>query len=225
MVGRALLVTLAVAVGCGRLGYDPLVGQAGAGGAVVPAGSGGAAGGGAGGITGAGGAGAGAGAGGTGGGADAAACGQAGALTQVWSFDTTVQDWELSGTGTFGWTGADGDPAPGALDVAWTSGTVHPRLVRSLGDLSGKIIGANVWLDPGTGSGVTAKVFVQTGTRLDWADGGVQALTAGQWTCVGLDVSNPAFGKQMYDPTDVEILGLELAGSGSCHVLIDQVGY
>ena len=113
MVGRVLLVTLAVSAGCGRLGYDPLVDPAGAGGTVVPAGSGGAAAGGAGGAAGAGGASA----GGSGGGADAAVCGQAAAQTQVWSFDTTVQGWELSGTGTFGWTGADGDPSPGALDV------------------------------------------------------------------------------------------------------------
>jgi hypothetical protein len=226
MVRRVSLALFVVLAGCGRLGYDPLaegaggaIGLGGAGGGGAASGAGGTFG--SGGASGAGGGGVdGSGSDGAGGGAT---CGQAGAPTQVWSFDTTVEGWELSGTGTFGWTGTDGDPSVGALQVDWSSGTVHPRLVQALGNLTGKIITMNVRVD--AGSGVTAKLFVQTSSRLDWADGGLQAPTPGQWTCLALDLDNPVFAKQMYDPTDVQIVGLELDGMGSDSVLIDQVAY
>jgi hypothetical protein len=63
------------------------------------------------------------------------------------------------------------------------------------------------------------------GARLTWADGGQVAPAPGQWTCLALDVDNPVFVKQQYDPTDAQIVGVELLGSGVCRVYIDQVAY
>src|SRR5262245_65071805 len=72
-------------------------------------------------------------------------CNQAGTPTQVWSFDTDLQSWELSGSGSMVWTGAVGDPGLGAIQVDWNAGTTtHPRLVQALGDLRGRIITARV---------------------------------------------------------------------------------
>jgi len=222
---------------CGRLRYDPLApdldasGSSGFGGA----GFGGAGSGGAGGR----------GTGGGGGTVDAAAmddaaddlltppndssappamCSQAGTPTQIWAFDTGVDAWELSGNGTMIWTGATGDPAAGALQVDWSNGqTIHPRLVQPLGDLRGRIATVEVWVDAGTNVGV--KLFTQTGTKLAWADGGQMFPQPGQWTCLALDFDNPNFSRQQYDASDVQILGLELVGSGASRVFIDELAY
>ncbi|HMF43065.1 MAG TPA: hypothetical protein VKQ32_20470 [Polyangia bacterium] len=242
---QALAVALLVCAGCGRIGYDAL---AQSGGGSTGTGLGGASVAGSGGSAGAGGSAAGAGGsalgtgGGTGGalgtggvtgtggassGGDAApntTCSQAGTATQFWSFDTDAQGWELSGPGSMVWTGAVGDPVVGALQVDWGGGSsTHPRLVQALGDLRGRIITAEVWVDAGTN--VTAKLFVQTGTKQVWADGGVVTPTPGQWTCLALDVDNPAFSHQQYDPTSVAIVGLELDGTGATRIYFDTFAY
>ena len=95
--------------------------------------------------------------------------------------------------------------------------------MQALGDLRGRILTARVWVD--AGSKVTAKLFVQTGTKQVWADGGVVTPTPGQWTCQALDVNNPVFGKQQYDPSNVAILGFELDGTGATRVYFDQIAY
>jgi hypothetical protein len=234
----------AAIAGCGRIGYGDLAsgpdGQAlsGLGGAAggSPAGSagssgqggGGASSTGVGGAIGAGGATGAGGAIGSGGagvdGGPPASCSQASTPTRAWSFDADLQSWELSGPGTMAWTGAAGDPALGSLQVDWVSGTLtHPRLVQSLGDLSGRILTAEVWLD--SGAGATAKLFAQTGTRSVWADGGVVTPTVGRWTCLALDLDNPVFSHQQYDPTQVAIVGFELDCPGTCRVYLDQVAY
>jgi len=234
MLWRAVAAAVLVGAGCGRIGYDAL--------AVNDAGSGPGAGGGGGALlAGAGGSASGSGGRGAGGAAvgamDAAGdqalgaadapppnttCGQAGTPTQLWSFDTDVQGWELSGPGTMVWTGAVGDPAPGAIEVDW-SGTTHPRLVQALGYLRGRIITTEVWVDAGVT--VTAKLFVQTGTKWVWADGGIVTPIGGQWNCLALDVDNPAFSKNQYDPSSVSVIGLELGDNGTNRVYFDQFAY
>jgi hypothetical protein len=69
------------------------------------------------------------------------------------------------------------------------------------------------------------KPFVQTTSRYWWADGGVVTPPAGQWTCVTLDIDNPAFSRQQYDPSDIQILGFELQTMAAGRVYIDQVAY
>jgi hypothetical protein len=236
----ALLKTLAgvafLAAACGRIGYEPLPGPASSGaggslgagtGGVTTTGAGGARGGGSGGSGAAGATGA-AGASGAGGGLDAsgptATCSQAGSPTMTWSFDADMQSWELSGPGTMVWTAAAGDPSAGALQLDWNSGsTTQPRLVQALGDLSGRIATARVWLDSGTG--VWVKLFVQTTSKLSWGDGGTVDLSPGQWTCLALDMSNPSFSKPQYDPTDVQVIGFQLQAGGQSRVYIDTVAY
>ena len=151
-------------------------------------------------------------------------CGPTGALTETWSFDADVEGWDLADGTSLTWTGAVGDPAPGALQANWTGAApVHPRRVQAFGDLRGHVVRALVWVDPGEAVGV--KVFVQTGVRYWWADGGQVMVPSGQWSCVTLDVDNPAFGRTQYDPTDVKVLGVELQTTSSGHAYIDQVAY
>lgn len=150
-------------------------------------------------------------------------CGTAGTATKIWSFATDVEGWDFA-DGTMIWTSTVGDPNPGALQVDWTGALpVHPRRVQALGDLRGHVVTALVLVNSGAPVGV--KVFVQTGSRYWWADGGVVMLPSGQWTCVTLDIDNPAFSRQQYDPTDVQVLGLELQTASSGRVYIDQVEY
>jgi hypothetical protein len=142
----------------------------------------------------------------------------------VWSFDADAQGWVLSGAGTVVWNGTVGSPSPGALQVDWGSGqAIQVLLKQALGDLRGRIVTARVWLD--TGGAVSARIFVQTGTRSVWADSGYVTLSQGQWTCLALDIDNPVFSRQQYDPTDVEILGLDMQANGTSRVYIDTVAY
>jgi hypothetical protein len=152
-----------------------------------------------------------------------ASCGPAGVPIKIWSFATDVESWDFP-DGTMTWTGAVGDPDPGALQVDWTGSLpVHPRRMQALGDLQGRVVTARVWVDSGASVGI--KVFVQTGSRYWWADGGMVMPRLREWTCVTLDIDNPAFARQQYDPRDVQVLGLELQTTGSARVYIDQVAY
>jgi hypothetical protein len=151
------------------------------------------------------------------------ACGLTRSTTRIWSFATDIEGWDFA-DGTMTWTGALGDPSPGALQVDWTASVpVHPRRVEALGDLRGRVVTAWIWVAPGPAVGV--KVFVQTGSRYWWADGGVVTPPPGQWTCVTLDIDNPAYSRQLYDPTDVQVIGLELQTTTSSRAYIDQVAY
>jgi hypothetical protein len=153
-----------------------------------------------------------------------ASCSQAGSPIMTWSFDTDVQGWALSGAGTMVWNATVGSPSPGALEVDWNNGqAIQARLVQALGNLSGRIVTASVWLD--TGTGVQARIFVQTGTRSVWADSGYVTLKAGQWTCLALDIDNPVFSRQQYDPTNVQVLGVDMQAGGTARLYIDTVAY
>ena len=153
-----------------------------------------------------------------------ATCTQAGSPTMIWPFDADVQGWQLSGAGTLAWSGTIGSPSPGSLQVDWGSGqAIQILLMQAFGNLTGRIVTARVWLD--TGGAVSARIFVQTGTRSVWADSGYVTLSQGQWTCLALDIDNPVFSRQQYDPTDVEILGLDMQANGTSRVYIDTVAY
>jgi hypothetical protein len=154
--------------------------------------------------------------GGTGGGS-ATGCQPAVSAT-TWAFDQTVEAWQLSldgGTsGTLVWTGATGDPSPGALQLDVTiSGkqAVRVLLEQTFPDLTGKTLYARVFLD--SGSGVVVKPFVQTGASYYWAEGPAVALAAQQWTCLNLDFANPTTGGATIDPTDVRRIGVLVFGA------------
>ena len=95
--------------------------------------------------------------------------------------------------------------------------------MEAFGDLRGHVVTARVWVDPRAAVGI--KVFVQTGVRYWWADGGQVTPPPGQWSCVTLDIDNPIYSRIQYDPTDVTVLGLELQTTGTGRVYIDQVAY
>jgi hypothetical protein len=95
--------------------------------------------------------------------------------------------------------------------------------VQALGNLTGRIATFQVWVD--SGAGVTVKPFVQTSARLDWADGGVYMPAAQQWTCVSIDLDSPAFSKTQYDPSDVQVIGLELDATSGARLYVDEAAY
>jgi hypothetical protein len=163
-------------------------------------------------------------------------CAAAVTPAREWTFDSSVQGWSVeTDTGvpaTLTWTGAAGDPSPGALQAdiapaATDSGTVTGAWVsfvpESPLDLSGRTITAWVWLD--SGDSPNLKTFVQTGDQYNWADNGTVHLFAHEWTCVAMPVSAPSYRQPNYDPTRAIKLGFEMLGLSPFRLLIDSVRY
>jgi hypothetical protein len=149
----------------------------------------------------------------------------------TWAFDETVEGWQLSldgGTsGTLVWTGATGDPTPGALQldatISSSKQTVRVLLEQTFPDLTGKTLYARVFLD--SASGVMVKPFVQTGASYNWAEGPGVVLATQQWTCLKLDFANPATGGATIDPTDVRRIGVLVIGATTLRLYTDYVTY
>ena len=159
----------------------------------------------------------------------AGGCGPA-SPTATWAFASDTESWQLeadpTATGTLRWAAAIGDPLPGALEFDATinsQGNVRVYQALSPRDLRGKVIYARVLLD--AGPGVSAKVFAQSGSSLTWADGGEAYLDAQQWSCVSLDLQNPAVTVPGFDRTDVRRIGVFIFGDASPRVYVDQVSY
>jgi hypothetical protein len=156
---------------------------------------------------------------------------------RAWTFDSDTEGWVFllnSGvSGGVSWTGSTGDPSPGALEVDVTSlpadaGTLNGGWVEfqatALGNLTGRVVSAWVWLDSGTTPNV--KVFVQTGSQYTWADNGTVHLMPHVWTCLSLDVSSPSYTNGPdYDPQNVVRLGFEMLGPTPFRVYVDSVSY
>jgi hypothetical protein len=152
---------------------------------------------------------------------------------QSWTFndgDAGVDGWTVSSdtgvSASVTWTGATGNPSPGALLFAVTAGDganqgAWLRNAASYGDLTGRTISAWLWL--GGGPSPHLKLFVQTGSEYVWADGGTVNLAPQQWTCVSLSVSSPAYNGPEYDPTDVVNIGFETVAVDSFQLYVDTV--
>jgi hypothetical protein len=163
----------------------------------------------------------------------AAGCGAA-VPTATWAFASDLESWRIetdaAATGSLNWTAATGDPAPGALqlDATVTTGT-GPGNVRvyldqgSTRDLTGKVIYARVLLE--AGPGVSAKVFVQSGSGYVWADGYEVLLDAQRWNCVSFDPERPSVSALGFDRADVRKIGVFFFGDASPRLYIDQVNY
>ena len=149
----------------------------------------------------------------------------------TWTFDQTVEAWQLSlsgGTsGTLVWTGTTGNPTLGALQLDATISsnkqTVRVLLEQTFPDLTGKTLYERVFLD--SGSGVMVKPFVQTGASYDWAEGPPVVLATQQWTCLNLDFANPTTGGATIDPTDVRRIGVLVLGATTLRLYTDYVTY
>jgi hypothetical protein len=162
-------------------------------------------------------------------GASLTGCGPA-APSALWSFASDREGWQIEAdpgaSGTLSWTGAHGDPAPGALEidatVANVVNNVRAYLDQSPRNLTGKVLYAHVFLESGTG--VAAKVFVQSGASA-WADGHDVYLDAQQWHCVSFDPRDPSVVTPDFDRTAVRRVGVFFFGDASSRLYVDQVSY
>jgi hypothetical protein len=158
------------------------------------------------------------------------ACSVSSTPVQTWTFDTTTQAWgsytDSGVSATLAWTGTVGDPSPGALSfvVSPGDGSNQGAWIRydgSLGDLSGRTMAAWVFLDYGASPHL--KPFAQTGSSYAWGDSGTWSLPAGQWTCVSLTFSSPAYNQPGYDPSNVITIGFETLAADSFELFVDSV--
>jgi hypothetical protein len=154
-----------------------------------------------------------------------------------WTFDSDTEGWVLllnSGvSGGVSWTGSTGDPSPGALEVDVTQmpadagtpmGGWAEFQATALGNLTGRVVSAWVWLESGTTPNL--KLFVQTGSQFTWADNGTIHLVPHVWTCMSLAVSSPSYTNGPdYDPQNVVRVGFEMLGPTPFRVYVDSVSY
>jgi hypothetical protein len=165
----------------------------------------------------------------------AAACSASLVPARQWSFDSSIESWTVEvDTGvqaTPAWSGAMGDPSPGALqidvipssgDASLTGAWLHFAFPSPV-DLSNSTITAWAWLD--SGQSPHLKTFVQTGTMYKWADNGTLFLAPHQWTCLSLPVSMPAYAQPEYDPTKVVSIGFEMLATAPFRLFFDTVQY
>jgi hypothetical protein len=148
---------------------------------------------------------------------------------KTWTFASDTEGWQIEAdpgaNGSLAWTGATGDPLPGALELdALVSSQGNVRLyLDHTSNLSGKVIYARIFLE--AGSGVSAKAFVQTGPGSAWGDGDDVYLEAQQWNCVSFDLQDPAVSTPGYDGVDVRKVGVFFFGDASRRLYVDQIMY
>lgn len=160
-------------------------------------------------------------------------------LSRYWGFDMDDESWgfdydRASGAiGEMTWTGARGEPRPGALEIELSGAATSARLAwirppAPLGDLAAaKVISARVWIDQ---PGLLAKAYINNGgAGVGWTDGGAIQLDPGRWTCVTLDLMNPSYSDpdRPLDAANVYELGLQLDGvlDATTTLAIDDVGF
>ena len=154
------------------------------------------------------------------------ACTPTGTADYLASFDADLEGFALTGSGgpTLTWNGTVGSPDLGALELnASSGGAMQVRNLTPPGDLTGRIMSVNVYVEAGTG--VDVILYVQSGSPAKWADGGTITATVGQWYCLTLDLDNPVTTSASFDPTDVRVVGVDIQGSGDVQVYIDQFAY
>jgi hypothetical protein len=189
--------------------------------------------------------------GGSGGTVDAGGSGGTAPATpaQIWSFDTSTEDW------VFGWSNVEGlidasllehdadegDPDPGSLiaTIPFTepSQKVTVAVNFEAVDLSGNTVQARVKLTSGMNilpeNPGGAKLYVKSGADYVYADSGWVNLQAA-WTTLTLSASNPGgyvdTAAGTYDPKDIREIGIEFAtGEAGEYVTatvnVDSVGY
>jgi hypothetical protein len=153
------------------------------------------------------------------------------AVTELWTFQTSVDSWYFAPSaavvGSMTRVLAPGDLDPGALEVDITAvGTDSRSWVETNSpqpNLAGHTAHAAIWLD----SDVTAwtKLFALSGATGVWMDGGTLILAPHAWTCFELVFDAPNYVSGTADLTNVTRLGLELSGAGPFRVYVDDIGY
>ncbi|HEU5073173.1 MAG TPA: hypothetical protein VFU02_03355 [Polyangiaceae bacterium] len=161
---------------------------------------------------------------GTTGGGDA--CAPAGTQDYIASFAMDLEGFGVTGSNgpSLTWTGLVGNPELGALELnASGGGVMQVRNTTPPGDLSGRVMSANVYVE--SEAPVEIMLYVRTGATGKWADGGAIAPPVGVWTCLTLDLDDPVTQSVGHDPTDVRVAGVDIQGSGDYRVYIDQFAY
>jgi hypothetical protein len=166
-------------------------------------------------------------------GASGQACMATGTPVLAWTFDTTDDSWILSSEGadvTTSWSGATGDPTPGALavdfaglspDAGGPGATIWVHAEIPASDLTGRTVSARIWLNGGQSPQFLS--FAQTQTAYAWADNGEVRLPLGSWTCVVLPISSPVDAYPQYDPTQVVRIGFEMIATAPFQLFVDSV--
>jgi hypothetical protein len=123
------------------------------------------------------------------------------------------------------WDSIVGDPSPGSLELTndftdYNQTTDVLVGIAPLADLTGKILHAKVRLDANDGGATFPAGYVQlhassnSGTAYIYASGPGVTPTAGVWTDVSFDLSNPDFAQAGFDPSLIVNVGLQIATGG-----------
>jgi len=144
----------------------------------------------------------------------------------VSGFDSSPAGVQARGPGnpTLSWTGSVGSPELGALEFLDPSGAGGEVFYNGpLGDLSARGVSLNVQFV--SGAGVRARMFAESGATRRRAWGPYTNPALAQWDCAHIDPSAPASAESGFDAADIVGLGIELLGTGSLRVYIDQIAY
>jgi hypothetical protein len=154
-----------------------------------------------------------------------AACVLRGTETVVQEFDTSSPFVQARGANsTLTWTGAVGNPSPGAYDFVIPAGGTAEIYTASLtGNLGGRHMLLNVYVVAGTN--VRTRLFVETGSQPSRGYGEYISAPHAAWNCASLDLQTPAVSDTGFDPRNVSAAGLEVEGSGEVEIYVDQIAY
>jgi hypothetical protein len=191
-----------------------------------------------------------------------------GTITQSYTFDTTTQGWTTISSSTdpsdatlmavdvtkivASWAGTDGDPSPGALQLAipYSSKSQYVSIGINVGmadatkpkvDLTGKTLTAFVKIVSGLESTAElmsvppgAQLYIKTGPGYDYENSTYTNITAvDTWVPLSFELDNPSFVADAgaLDLSDVREIGVQINSSGTTTtaapavVLIDTVSY
>jgi len=143
----------------------------------------------------------------------------------VWGLDTSY----TMNSGTLSWTGDDGHFSHGMLKtvivrpiVLTNPQALYPRTSLAQKDLRGTHLTAHVYVE--SGEEVSAKIFVQSDGYL-WAEGQLTGLSVGAWTCLELDLEQPAYADGDFDASKIIGMGVEIARNPSSLILTPVTAY
>jgi hypothetical protein len=164
----------------------------------------------------------------------AAGSGSPGPATFAYTFDTSIQAWELNkyadanrknladpasgSTPTLAWDGSTGDPTPGSLKATATF-TDWKQFVDAMINLTptksipGRVLRVRVRLVSGKFTG-GAQIHANTGSSYRYAAGTWTTIASGQWVELTLDLDAAHAADSAFDPTMVVQVGVKFDTGG-----------
>jgi len=128
-----------------------------------------------------------------------------------------------AGNPTVTWIDSVGAPELGALDFRNPFGGGEVFYNGAIGDLRARGVLLNVQVVGGVG--VRMRLFAESGSTRLRARGAYTSPELAQWDCVRLVPAAPAVAESGFDAQNIVGLGLEIEGSGSVRVYLDQIAY